>query len=108
MTDARCSRCSEFKVGVRDIIQAGNSARYQLECISCGHSWYAARDAVSMLTIDAPSSNKNVGTAPLATAKFEDVEKKLVSPRCSRCSEFKVGVRHIIQAGNRARYKVCA
>ncbi|KAM1850805.1 hypothetical protein ACFX13_014941 [Malus domestica] len=81
MTDARCSRCSEFKVGVRDIIQAGNSARYQLECISCGHSWYAARDVVSMLTIDSPSSNKNVGTAPLATAKFEDVEKKLVSPR---------------------------
>ncbi|KAL6280391.1 hypothetical protein ACE6H2_017272 [Prunus campanulata] len=81
MTDARCSRCSEFKVGVRDIIQAGHGARYQLECIACGHSWYAARDAVSMLTIDAPSSNKNVGTAPLATAKFEDVEKKLVSPR---------------------------
>lgn len=54
---------------------------FQLECIACGHSWYAARDAVSMLTIDAPSSNKNVGTAPLATAKFEDVEKKLVSPR---------------------------
>ncbi|XP_070680631.1 protein REPRESSOR OF VERNALIZATION 1-like [Malus domestica] len=74
-------RCLEFKVGVRDIIQAGISARYQLDCISCGHSWYAARDAVSMLTIDAPSSNKNVGTAPLATAKFQGVEKKLASPR---------------------------
>lgn len=54
---------------------------FQLECIACGHWWYAARDAVSMLTIDTPSSNKNVGTVPLATAKFEDVEKKLVSPR---------------------------
>ncbi|KAL3609905.1 hypothetical protein D5086_000925 [Populus alba] len=29
MTDARCSRCSEFKVGLRDIIQAGHGARYQ-------------------------------------------------------------------------------
>ncbi|KAJ4834434.1 hypothetical protein Tsubulata_025644 [Turnera subulata] len=30
MTDARCSRCNEFKVGVRDIIQAGHGARYQV------------------------------------------------------------------------------
>lgn len=30
MTDARCSRCSEFKVGVRDIIQAGHGDRYQV------------------------------------------------------------------------------
>ncbi|PRQ17687.1 putative BAH domain, transcription elongation factor S-II, central domain-containing protein [Rosa chinensis] len=81
MTDARCTRCSELKVGVRNIIQAGHGARYELECTACGNMWYAARDAVSMLTIDTPSSNKNVGTVPLATAKFEDVEKKLVSPR---------------------------
>ena len=57
--------------------------RFQLECIACGNQWYAARDAVSMLTIDTPSSNQNVGTVPSATAKFEDVEKKLVSPRAS-------------------------
>lgn len=30
MTDARCSRCNEFKVGVRDIIQAGHGERYQV------------------------------------------------------------------------------
>ena len=53
----------------------------QLECIACGHSWYASRDEVSTLTIDAPDSTRSVGTAPWATAKFEDVEKKLVSPR---------------------------
>lgn len=81
MTDARCSRCSESKVGVRDIIQAGHGERYQLECIACGHSWYASRDEASKLTIDAPNTHRNVGTAPGATAKFEDVEKKLVSPR---------------------------
>ncbi|KAG6636796.1 uncharacterized protein LOC122280980 [Carya illinoinensis] len=81
MTDARCSRCNEFKVGVRDIIQAGHGERYQLECIACGHSWYASRDEASKLTIDAPSTSRSVGTAPWATAKFEDVEKKLVSPR---------------------------
>ncbi|KAJ7952307.1 bromo-adjacent-likey (BAH) domain-containing protein [Quillaja saponaria] len=80
MTDARCSRCMEFKVGLRDIIQAGHGDRYQLECIACGNSWYASRDETSMLTIDAHNSTRSVGTAPLATAKFEDVEK-MVSPR---------------------------
>lgn len=34
MTDARCSRCSEFKVGVRDIIQAGHGERYQVHVFS--------------------------------------------------------------------------
>lgn len=82
MTDARCKRCNEKKVGVKDIIQAGHGDRYQLECIACGNSWYASRDEASMLTIDGPSSVTNVGTAPWATAKFENVEKKkLVSPR---------------------------
>lgn len=52
----------------------------QLECIDCGYSWSASRDAVSMLTLDASDSKRNVGTAPWATAKFENVEKKLVSP----------------------------
>ncbi|CAK9310960.1 unnamed protein product [Citrullus colocynthis] len=82
MTDARCSRCTECKVGVRDIIQTGHGQRYKLECIACGHSWYASRDELSMLTIDAATnSTKSVGTAPWATAKFEDVEKSLLSPR---------------------------
>ncbi|KAJ6703589.1 BROMO-ADJACENT HOMOLOGY (BAH) DOMAIN-CONTAINING PROTEIN [Salix viminalis] len=89
MTDARCSRCSEVKVRLRDIIQAGHGSRYQLECFACGHSWYAPRDEVSMLLIDVPSSARNVGTAPWATTKFEEVEKKLVSPRESeKATEF--------------------
>ncbi|KAA8522407.1 hypothetical protein F0562_013232 [Nyssa sinensis] len=86
MTDARCKRCMEKKVGLIDIIQAGVLDRYQLECIACGNTWYASRDEVSTLTIDGPSSAKSVGTAPWATAKFEDVEKKLVSPRESEKS----------------------
>lgn len=53
----------------------------QLECVACGHSWYASRDEVATLTIDASSSAKTVGTVPLATTKFENIEKKLVSPR---------------------------
>lgn len=80
MTDARCKRCQERKVGVTDIIHAGNADRYQLECIACGNNWYAPRDEISTLN-DGPSSARSVGTAPWATAKFEDVEKKLVSPR---------------------------
>lgn len=53
----------------------------QLECIACGYTWYASRDAISSLTIDAPSVAGNVGAAPWATAKFDAVEKSLVSPR---------------------------
>ncbi|KAK9698587.1 hypothetical protein RND81_08G115300 [Saponaria officinalis] len=84
MTDARCKRCNEKKVGVVDIIQAGHGDRYQLECIACGNTWYASRDEAATLTIDGPSVVTNVGTAPLATAKFESVEKKKVfSPRDS-------------------------
>ncbi|XP_057978309.1 uncharacterized protein LOC131164830 [Malania oleifera] len=86
MTDARCSRCMEKKVGLIDIIQAGHGDRYQLECIACGNIWYASRDEASTLTIDGPSTGRSVGTAPWATAKFEDVQKKLVSPRESEKS----------------------
>jgi hypothetical protein len=57
------------------------AAFVQLECTSCGHSWSASRDAVSVLTLDASDSKRNVGSAPWATAKFEDAGKKLVSPR---------------------------
>ncbi|KAK2439055.1 bromo-adjacent proteiny (BAH) domain-containing protein [Trifolium repens] len=81
MTDARCKLCSERTVGVRDIIRAGHADRYMLECTSCGHSWSASRDAVSVLTLDASDSKRNVGSAPWATAKFEDAGKKLASPR---------------------------
>nr|XP_043635352.1 uncharacterized protein LOC122606573 [Erigeron canadensis]XP_043635361.1 uncharacterized protein LOC122606573 [Erigeron canadensis] len=81
MTDARCKRCTEKNVRLIDIISAGHVDRYQLECAACGNMWYASRDEASTLTIDGPSSARTVGTAPWATAKFEDVEKKLVSPR---------------------------
>ncbi|WOG81244.1 hypothetical protein DCAR_0100389 [Daucus carota subsp. sativus] len=79
MTDARCKRCMEKKVGLTEIIQAGHGDRYRLECHACGNDWWTSRDEASTLTIDG-SNSRNVGTAPLATAKFEDVEK-LVSPR---------------------------
>ncbi|KAK9079652.1 hypothetical protein SSX86_001325 [Deinandra increscens subsp. villosa] len=81
MTDARCERCLEKKVRLVEIRSAGHGDRYQLECTACGNSWYASRDEASSLTIDGPSSAKTVGSAPWATAKFEDVEKKMVSPR---------------------------
>lgn len=53
----------------------------QLECLQCGNTWYTTRDAISTLTQETPNLAVSVGTAPWATAKFEDVEKKLVSPR---------------------------
>ncbi|THG08944.1 hypothetical protein TEA_019842 [Camellia sinensis var. sinensis] len=76
MTDTHRKRYSEKKVGLIDIIQTGLGDRYQLECIACGNTWYASRDKASTLTIDRPSSARSIGTAPWATAKFEDVEKK--------------------------------
>ncbi|KAF8379521.1 hypothetical protein HHK36_028959 [Tetracentron sinense] len=79
MTDARCSRCMEKKVGLTDIIQAGLRERYQLECIACGNTWYASTDEASTLSLDGPSAVTSVGTAPWATAKFEDVKKTLIS-----------------------------
>ncbi|KAH0643985.1 hypothetical protein KY290_035462 [Solanum tuberosum] len=81
MTDARCNRCTEKKVRLMEIIQAGHGDHYSLECIACGNTWYASRDEAASLTIDGPNSAKSVGTEPLATAKFEDVEKNLTSPR---------------------------
>ncbi|KAG2330476.1 hypothetical protein Bca52824_001656 [Brassica carinata] len=72
MTDARCPRCSQTKVGLRDIFHAGHVDRYQLECIACGNSWYASRDEVSMLAVDAEQ--------PARGARSEDVEKNLTSP----------------------------
>ncbi|KAE8694586.1 Mitochondrial substrate carrier family protein isoform 1 [Hibiscus syriacus] len=74
-TDARCSRCMEFKVGLRDIIQAGHGDRYQLECIACGNSWYASRDEASSLTIETSSSTKVAGTVGSAMTKPEKHEK---------------------------------
>ncbi|TVU33918.1 hypothetical protein EJB05_15734 [Eragrostis curvula] len=81
MTDARCQRCQEKKVGISDIIHGGHGDRYQLECTSCGATWFSSYDAISSLTVDAPSSTANVGTAPWATAKFDVLEKQLASPR---------------------------
>ncbi|GFP99182.1 bah and coiled-coil domain-containing protein 1 [Phtheirospermum japonicum] len=80
MTDAHCKRCNEKQVGLIDIIQTGLGDRYQLECVACGNTWYASRDDAATLTIEGPSSAKTVGTAPLVTAKFENVEKGLLSP----------------------------
>jgi hypothetical protein len=31
MTDARCQRCQEKKVGISDIIRAGHGDRYQVD-----------------------------------------------------------------------------
>ncbi|XP_062212360.1 protein REPRESSOR OF VERNALIZATION 1-like isoform X2 [Phragmites australis] len=81
MTDARCQRCQEKKVGISDIIHAGHGDRYQLECTSCGHTWFSSYDAISSLTVDGPSTAGNVGTAPWATAKFDVLEKQLTIPR---------------------------
>ncbi|KAJ0240900.1 Bromo adjacent homology (BAH) domain-containing protein [Hirschfeldia incana] len=72
MTDVRCSRCSEIKVGLKDIIQAGNGDRYQMECMTCGHSWYASRDEVSTQTKDSEQ--------PAQGTKTADAEKNLTSP----------------------------
>ncbi|XP_076914958.1 ASI1-immunoprecipitated protein 3-like [Bidens hawaiensis] len=82
-TDARCKRCMEKKIRLVEIISGGHADRYQLECTACGNTWYASQDEASTLTINGPGSARTVGTAPLASAKLEDVEKKLVSPQAN-------------------------
>ncbi|ONK71944.1 uncharacterized protein A4U43_C04F14010 [Asparagus officinalis] len=68
MTDARCSRCMQKQVHINGIICAGAAGdRYELECGGCGNSWYASRDEMSSLTIDALNVNGNLDT-PWATA----------------------------------------
>ncbi|GER57526.1 bromo-adjacent homology (BAH) domain-containing protein [Striga asiatica] len=73
MTDARCSRCSLKQVALVEVFQTGHGDRYKLECVPCGYSWFASRYDTASLTIEAPSSAK--------AAKFENVEKNMVSPR---------------------------
>ncbi|XP_048547560.1 uncharacterized protein LOC125543820 isoform X1 [Triticum urartu] len=46
MTEARCRRCTEKKVGILDIIHASCGDRYQVECISCGYTSFASRDDI--------------------------------------------------------------
>jgi hypothetical protein len=54
----------------------------QLECLKCGSSWYGSQDSLSSITTDDQSNlAPSVGLAPLATSKFEVVEKELQSPR---------------------------
>ncbi|KAM3321749.1 hypothetical protein P3S67_002900 [Capsicum chacoense] len=71
-----------FSTNKKTIKNAGSSSKAfrPLECIACGNSWYASRDEAASLTI-GPNLAKSVGAEPLATAKFEDVEKNLTSPR---------------------------
>ncbi|KAJ7299264.1 hypothetical protein O6H91_Y265200 [Diphasiastrum complanatum] len=88
MAEVRCAICAERQVGVKDIIHVGYGDRYQLECLKCGHSWYASRDSISSLTIERVNpSPPTVGTAPWATSKFEDIQKGLTIPKENEKSE---------------------
>jgi len=74
----------------------------QLECIVCGHSWSAFCDAVSVLTLDASDSKRNVGTSAWVTAKFEDAEKKkLVGPHES--DDYDIFMPPVLEAQKQSR-----
>ncbi|KAJ4954796.1 hypothetical protein NE237_011579 [Protea cynaroides] len=77
MTDVRCSRCGNKAVRKGIVKRGAGEDRYQLECPSCGNTWFASPDEFSKLTIEAVNV-MNVGTAPLATSKFVEVEKMLL------------------------------
>ncbi|KAJ7543475.1 hypothetical protein O6H91_09G039600 [Diphasiastrum complanatum] len=87
MADVRCAICAERQVRVKDIIHVGFGDRYQLECLKCGHSWYASRDSISSLSIETVTPSPTVGTAPWATSKFDYVEKELNTPKPTDKSE---------------------
>ncbi|XP_047340652.1 uncharacterized protein LOC124944443 [Impatiens glandulifera] len=76
MTEARCRRCKEKQVAIRDVMKSQRGERYQFECIVCGNTWYGSWDEATSMSIDTEATQPGtVGTVPLATAKFEDVEK---------------------------------
>ena len=70
-------------MGLRDIIHAGHGDRYQVcTLLFTDISEIPKPSPMLFVTLlDCCHSKRSVGTAPWATAKFEDVEKKLVSPR---------------------------
>ncbi|CAM8941108.1 unnamed protein product [Rhodiola kirilowii] len=46
MVNVHCKRCSEKKVRLLDVIQAGIKQRYQLECTECGNTWFASSNEI--------------------------------------------------------------
>ncbi|PHT92410.1 hypothetical protein T459_00292 [Capsicum annuum] len=88
MTDACCKRCAEKKVRVMEIFQAGHGDRYSV--CPCSFSLGFEIDLLHIYimmflfgwsVLLAAILGMLLGTEPLATAKFEDVEKNLTSPR---------------------------
>ena len=47
--------------------------------MKCGNTWYSSRDAISSLVIKTAGAPPNVGIAPWATSKFDEIEKDLQS-----------------------------
>lgn len=45
--------------------------------MKCGNTWYSSRDAISSLVIKTNAAPPNVGIAPWATSKFDEVEKDI-------------------------------
>ncbi|GJN25809.1 hypothetical protein PR202_gb13687 [Eleusine coracana subsp. coracana] len=72
MTGARCERCQEKKVGVSDIIQAGHRDRYQLECTSCGHTWFSSYDVIPSLSADSACTATVIGNTDFRAAALEE------------------------------------
>ncbi|TVU23637.1 hypothetical protein EJB05_26013, partial [Eragrostis curvula] len=85
MTDARCQRCQEKKVGISDIMRAGNIDRYQLECISCGNTWFSCYDDIVSLTVDSPSTAAAGSVAPGTNpwAKVHEKQQRSDHPACT-------------------------
>eukprot|EP00850_Spirogloea_muscicola_P021269 SM000243S08570 [mRNA] locus=s243:176726:181792:+ [translate_table: standard] len=77
MVDIACEFCGTRPVALKDIIGVSNHDRYQLECVKCGKSWAASRDAVSLLSSPPESAAPAAVDAALATSKFSEVEKGL-------------------------------
>ncbi|KAL8138920.1 hypothetical protein V2J09_004921 [Rumex salicifolius] len=59
MTDSRCRRCSERNVSVANIIRAGQTNRYELECLTCGFKEYISQEKSATMKIYNSSISKS-------------------------------------------------
>ncbi|GAQ80345.1 Bromo-adjacent homology domain containing protein [Klebsormidium nitens] len=77
MVDKTCSLCGKRQVGVKDIIAGGKGQIYQLECLSCGHTFTTPEADIVKVTAGPVDPLKHEKDAPSASMKFSNVEAQM-------------------------------
>ncbi|TVT97598.1 hypothetical protein EJB05_57137, partial [Eragrostis curvula] len=87
MTDARCQRCQEKKVGICDIMHAGNNDRYQVSGVHFLRQYMVlGYDDIVSLTVDGPSTTAAGSVAAGTNHRAKAPEKQQRSDQPARTS----------------------